>query len=318
MGILFSLVSQSFPPASKYSLNDIPDLDGKIIIVTGGNSGIGKETVKALLEHNAKVYIAARNKTKTEEAIEDLRQQTGKQAVFLQLDLADMKAVKAAAEEFLSKETELHVLYNNGGVMATPADQLTADGYDMQFGTNVLGHFYFTKLLLPILTSTAKASPDNKSRVVNISSLSHIFGGLDFNTFVDGPARRRQSPEQQYGQSKLGNMVFTAELARRYGTEGIVSTAVNPGNINTDIIRNMTGIRALFLKLIFYDVSYGALTQLWAGTSPEGADFNGKYAIPWARIGVPSSASQNPDTGMQLWRWLEEQVEKFETKNSDP
>jgi len=318
MGILFSLVSQSFPPASKYSLNDIPDLDGKIIIVTGGNSGIGKETVKALLEHNAKVYIAARNKTKTEEAIEDLRQQTGKQAVFLQLDLADMKAVKAAAEEFLSKETELHVLYNNGGVMATPADQLTADGYDMQFGTNVLGHFYFTKLLLPILTSTAKASPDNKSRVVNISSLSHIFGGLDFNTFVDGPARRRQSPEQQYGQSKLGNMVFTAELARRYGTEGIVSTAVNPGNINTDIIRNMTGITALFLKLIFYDVSYGALTQLWAGTSPEGADFNGKYAIPWARIGVPSSASQNPDTGMQLWRWLEEQVEKFETKNSDP
>jgi NAD(P)-dependent dehydrogenase (short-subunit alcohol dehydrogenase family) len=126
---------------------------------------------------------------------------------------------------FCSKETELHVLFNNAGVMSPPIEQVTVDGYDMQFGTNVLGkisfssrpnaqlyvwsgHFYFTKLLLPTLIATAKTSPDGKARVVNTSSLMHMFGGLDFNTFKDGPARKKRDGAYLYEQSKRVRQVF--------------------------------------------------------------------------------------------------------------
>ncbi|KAJ7499662.1 NAD-P-binding protein [Mycena latifolia] len=198
---------------------------------------------QALLEHGAKVYIAGRSQTKAEERMALLRQATGKNDLhFLELDLADLAAVKKAAETYLSLETQLHVLFNNGGLMQPPLDQFTAQGYDLQFGTNVLGeskvliylkgHFYFTTLLLPILLATAKTS--------------HV------------------------GKARVGNVVFSAELARQYGAQGL-----------SDPILPM-----------------GALTQLYAGTTAAGAELNGKYLIPWARIGTA-----NP-----LWTWLEEQV----------
>jgi retinol dehydrogenase-12 len=166
-----------------------------------------------------------------------------------------------------SKEKELHVLFNNGyvavlancqnqrnncnflrGVMAPPIEQLTADGYDLQFGTNVVGPFYFTKLLLPTLISTAKSSPDGHARILATASPSHLFVALNFNTFKDGPARKAVSPDDLYAQSKVvcldtsvrlswstnyiyvqGNIVVAKELAKRYGDQGIVSTSLNPG-----------------------------------------------------------------------------------------
>jgi len=143
MGLVLSYLISSFPPASHFTVKDIPDLSGKVIIVTGANTGIGKETAKALLSHNAKVYIAARSKEKAEQAIADLKDQTGKEAIFLKLDLSDLNSVKAAAEEFQSQEKALHVLFNNAGVMMPPMDQLTTQGYDLQIGTNTLGPFYF-------------------------------------------------------------------------------------------------------------------------------------------------------------------------------
>ncbi|KAJ7352040.1 hypothetical protein DFH08DRAFT_693367, partial [Mycena albidolilacea] len=134
-----SAIKQGFPPKSKFSVDDLPDLSGQVIIVTGANIGVGKETVKALLQHNAKVYLAARSPEKAKEAIDDLKSQTGKEAEFLQLDLADLHSVKRAVEKFTEKETRLDVLFNNGGVMGPPIEQLTAQGYDLTFGTNVLG-----------------------------------------------------------------------------------------------------------------------------------------------------------------------------------
>ncbi|KAF5343488.1 hypothetical protein D9758_015647 [Tetrapyrgos nigripes] len=208
------------PPKATWSTAQIPDLSGKVMIVTGGNTGIGKDTIEALLEHNAKVYMASRNTEKAMAAIEDLKTKTGKEALFLKLDLADLKSVKAAAEEFMSKEKELHVLFNNGGVMFCPMEMVTAQGYDLQFGTNVLGHFYFTKLLLPVLLSTAETTK-NPVRVVNTSSVGHVmFTKLDFNSFKDGPARKRLGKYLLYGQSKFGNIVFSNELVRRYGDKG--------------------------------------------------------------------------------------------------
>jgi len=247
MGNVASFLQQSFPPKPTWSTSDIPDLTGQVIIVTGGNTGLGFETAKALLLRNAKVYIGARSQGKAEEAIASLKNLTGKEALFLKLDLADLKAIKAAAEEFLSKEKELHVLYNNGGVMNPPIEQLSADGYDLTFGTNVVGPFYFTKLLLPILLATVKTSPDRHTRIVTTSSSAHMFAHLNFNTFKDGFARKSSSPDFLYGQSKIGNVVVAAELAKRYGDQGIVSISLNPGNIRTDIQKNMTGIKKVVL-----------------------------------------------------------------------
>ncbi|KAG2127571.1 uncharacterized protein EDB93DRAFT_1096508 [Suillus bovinus] len=313
MGNVLSFVADAVPPKATFSANQIPNLTGKVVIVTGANTGIGKETAKVLLAHGAKVYIAARNQAASQEAIRQLKQETGNEAVFLKLDLGDLKAIKASAEEFLSKETQLHVLLNNAGIMGPPIELVTTDGYDLQFGTNVLGHYYFTKLLLPILTSTAKATPDRKVRIVNVASCAHLFGGLDFNTFKDGPARKKCSKATLYNQSKFGNVVLALGLAKRYGDQGIISTALNPGIINSDLLRH-TGtqfpsiVKKILFKAVLYDVSQGALTQLYAATSPEAGSLNGKYLVPWARVKQPRQETQDPQLGKALWDWLEEQV----------
>ncbi|KAJ7209097.1 NAD-P-binding protein [Mycena rebaudengoi] len=309
-----SAFSEFFVPKSTFHVQDIPDLSGKIMMVTGGYGGIGYETTKALLEHNAKVYVAGRSKEKAQEAMERLRKETGKAELhFLALDLADLQSVKKAAEHYLSLETELHVLFNNGGVMNPPGDQLTAQGYDLQFGTNVIGHFYLTKLLLPVLLETAKSSPDGKARVVNTSSFAHtMVGGIDYDTLRDSPQRRKIGSQILYNQSKLGNVVVSAELARRYGEQGLVSTSLNPGNLKTDLARHWTSpgrmVAKLFVYPLLYPVALGALTQLYAGTMPQGTELNGKYLLPWARIGTARPESQDEETGKKLWAWLEEQV----------
>ncbi|TFK24419.1 NAD(P)-binding protein [Coprinopsis marcescibilis] len=309
MGIAWSMYTESYPPRSKFNVEDIPDLSGKVVIVTGGNTGIGKETAKALLLHNAKVYIGARSPEKAEEAIQDLKEQTGKEAFFLKLDLADLKSVKSGAEEYLSKEKELHILFNNAGVMVPPLDMLTTQGYDLQFGTNVLGHFYFTKLLLPILVSTAKASPSGNVRVVNTSSSASRVGKINFNTFKDSPARRKLSPTALYGQSKLGNVIFSNELARRYGDQGIISSSLNPGNIVTNLMRHLPNFVRKIVEFGIHPVTKGALTQLWAGTSDEGLKMNGKYLIPWARYGPQNPLGLDEALAKELWTWLDEQVQ---------
>ncbi|KAK0196652.1 hypothetical protein F5146DRAFT_1217684 [Armillaria mellea] len=314
MGLLHSFIKQTWPPASRFSVDDIPDLTGKVIIVTGGNVGIGYETAKALLTRNARVYIACRSPERAKKAIDQLRAECGgKEAIFLSLDLASLQAVKACAEEFLSKEKELHVLFNNAGVMEPPVDQLTEDGYDLTIGVNVLGHFYLTKLLLPALEAGARASSDGKARVVNTSSFAYeLSSKLEYDLFRDGPARKKgvgSSTEKMYSQSKFGNVVFSTELARRYGAEGIVSTSVNPGHIQTDMQHSLTGIRGLFISRLAYPTPQGALTQLYAGTTAEGANLNGKHLAPWAQVYPLSPASQDPEIGKALWSWLEEQVQ---------
>ncbi|KII88444.1 hypothetical protein PLICRDRAFT_176032 [Plicaturopsis crispa FD-325 SS-3] len=289
---VFEWLRQNFPSKAEWSTDDMPDLNGKVVI--------------ALLEHNAKVYIAGRSQTKVDAAIEDLAATTGKRALPLKLDLADSKSVKAAADDFICKEKELHILFNNAGVMKPPIDQTTADGYDLQFGTSVLGHFYFTKLLLPILTSTAANSPEKSVRVVNLSSILHYLYPLDFDTFKDGPKRRKRSGDALYCQSKYGVLLYAEELAKRYGDQGIISTAVNPGNIRTDLMRHLTRVEDLLLSIILFPLQYGGITPLWAATSPAGASLNGKYLIPWAREGKPRS--HDPRLSSDLWEWLEDQV----------
>ncbi|KAJ2921470.1 hypothetical protein H1R20_g15622, partial [Candolleomyces eurysporus] len=276
------------------------------------DANINLSNLMELLAHNAKVYLGARNREKGEKAIHELKLETGKEGILLELDLSDLKSVKDAAEVFQSKETSLHLLFNNAGVMAPPTEQVTAQGYDMQFGTNVLGHFYFTKLLIPTLLDTAKSTPDWKPRIIHTSSVvSSLASPLDFNTLKDGPTRRSKGPRWLYKQSKLANIMVSNELARRFGEEGIISASVNPGNIRTELRRHMSPTAENILgHLTLYPVQLGALTQLWAGTSDEGRSMNGKYLVPWARYGRPNPAALDEMANNELWKWLEEQVDK--------
>ncbi|KAG1777944.1 hypothetical protein EV702DRAFT_1098748 [Suillus placidus] len=309
MGHIWSAyIRETFPPSTQFHASDVPDMSGKVVLVTGANSGIGKETARVLLTKNAKVYVACRDKAKGEDAIRDLKESTGREASFLQLNLANLESVKASGEEFLRREPVLHVLFNNAGVMTPPLEMVTDDGYDLQFGTNVLGHFYFTKLVMPALLAGAAQSPDGTARIVNTASNAHWFGSLDYNTFKDSPARKKKSPMSLYAQSKMGNILFAAELARRYGNQGIVSTALNPGGIKTELGRYYDSFAKMISNMIFHDVSFGALTQLYAGTTAEGANLNGKYLVPWARIGNTHADAQDPQQASELWNWLEEQV----------
>ncbi|KAJ7601752.1 NAD(P)-binding protein [Roridomyces roridus] len=314
-----SVLGQFFPSKPTWSVDEIPDLTGQVMLVTGGNAGIGRETVKVLLEHNAKVYIAGRNESKCIEAIKDIEVQTGKRAEFLQLDLSDLASVKKAAEEFMRRETRLNVLFNNAGVMWPPMDMMTAQKFDLQFGTNTLGPFYFTKLVLPLLTATA-ASTGTKVRIVNTASLTGELhpqaDGVNYDTLFDGPARRKKDKGYLYGQSKLGNILVSNELARRYTDEGIISIALNPGNLRTELARHEKNpVKMGVIALLRYPVQLGALTQLWAGTMKEAEELNGGYLIPWARIGEMPPAAADLAAGKALWTWLEEQVERFEAGN---
>ncbi|KAF7308854.1 hypothetical protein MKEN_01085300 [Mycena kentingensis (nom. inval.)] len=319
MSALLDMVRQSFPPKTKFTADDVPDLSGKVIIVTGGNSGVGKETARVLLNHNAKVYMASRSDSKAQEAIAELKKLTGKEAIFLKLDLGDLKAVGAAAAEFRSKEPELHVLFNNGGVMMPPIEAMTTDGYDLQFGTNVLGPFHFTQQLLPSLLAGAKSA--HGARVVNTASGMHLMNKLDFKIILDEKQRKKAGQQPLYALSKFAVVTYSAELARRYGDQGLVVTSLHPGVIKTDLHRHMTGVVGgvvnVMERTILHDVSYGALTQLYAGTAVDGAQLNGKlmfdrlhrqYLIPWARVGKPHPQTQDPKLGAELWSWLEEQI----------
>jgi len=308
MGTILSLLSQSFPPKSKFSTDQIPDLTGRITIVTGGNTGIGKETVKALLEHNAKVYLAARSQEKAEATIADLKAKTGKEALFLELDLGNIASVRKAAEEFLSKETELHILFNNAGVMRCPVEMVTADGYDLQFGTNVIGHFLFTELLMPALFAGKETSPDHHSRVITTSSAASYFYTVNWESFRDGPARRKMSTQKLYSQSKFANVLVARQVAKRYADKGIISIPLNPGNISTELQRYMHSLEQKLSSYFIYPASLGALTQLWAGTMPETLNHSGKFLIPWARVGECRKEAYDDELGNRLWSWLEEEV----------
>ncbi|KAH9179021.1 NAD-P-binding protein [Lactarius sanguifluus] len=308
-------LGQLFPPKPTWTAVDVPDQTGKTVVVTGGNGGIGRETARVLLAKGAKVYIATRSEEKSQKVIEELKKETGKDSIFfLKLDLADLVSVKAAAEEYISKETELHTLYNNAGIYAV-VDKVTTQGFDMQFGTNVLGHFYLTKLLLPVLAATAKKTPAGTVRVVNVSSLGHQYvppEGIRWATLGPGndslKARKKFNATKLYGQSKLGNILFSNEFARRYGAEGIVSTSLHPGTINTDLARNWNFLAQFFMRLGTHNVSYGAITSLYAGTAPAAGELNGKYLTAWARVVIPSEKALDTELAKKLWEWCEEQV----------
>jgi NAD(P)-dependent dehydrogenase (short-subunit alcohol dehydrogenase family) len=195
-------------------------IDGKVVIITGANSGIGKETAIDLAKRGGKVYIACRDIKRGEDALKEIKEKSGTDnAYFLQLDLASLDSVREFSRKFHELESQLHILVNNAGVMACPK-ALTKDGFEMQLGTNHLGHFLLTNLLLDLL----KAS--SPSRVVVVSSVLHRLGRIKKEDLM---SEKSYWKWQVYGQSKLANILFTNELAKRLEGSGVTANSLHPG-----------------------------------------------------------------------------------------
>jgi len=277
-----------------------------------------------LVSRNAKVYLATRSEERAQAAIDDNCQSTGKSTIqFLKIDLADLASVRKAAELYISMEQELHVLINNAGVLYSPGiGPQTVQGYDVQFGVHVLGHYFFTLLLMPTLLRTAKGEVSGKPhpvRVVSVSSDAHEMTakeGIVWDSLQRGdaalPARKKLTGTRLYGQSKLGNVLISSELARRYGDQGLVAISLHPGGASSELLRNLHPIIAWIVeKIRIYPVSLGAITSLYAATSEAALQMNGEYLTAWARRQVPSKHAQNREMAERLWKWCEEQVSNF-------
>ncbi|XP_028989939.1 retinol dehydrogenase 13-like [Betta splendens] len=208
-------------------------IDGKTVVVTGANTGIGKETARELAKRGAWVIMGCRDMEKCEAAAKEIRGKTLNHHVCARhLDLASMKSIREFAERIKKEEQHVDILINNAGVMRCPAWK-TEDGFDMQFGVNHLGHFLLTNLLLDKLKESAP------SRVINLASLAHIVGKIDFEDL--NWEKKKFDTKQAYCQSKLANVLFTRELAKRLQGTGVTVNAVHPGVVATELGRH-TGL----------------------------------------------------------------------------
>ena len=297
-------------PEGKWTAADVPDQSGRVAIVTGANTGIGYETAAVLARHGAHVVLAVRNLEKGNAALARIIAASPKaDATLQQLDLTSLDSVRRAAEALRKAYSRIDLLVNNAGVMYTSKQQ-TEDGFELQFGTNHLGHFALTGLLLDHLL------PVRGSRVVTVSSQGHrIWAAIHFD---DLQWERRYDRVSAYGQAKLANLLFTYELQRRLAAKEArtIAVAAHPGATNTELTRNLPSIikpaAAVLWPLVSQGAAMGALPTLRAATDPsvEGGQYYGPDGIGEQR-GHPKlvkSSAQSHDEELQrrLWTVSEE------------
>ncbi|KAK4866737.1 hypothetical protein LT330_007900 [Penicillium expansum] len=302
-------------PTITYNPDSIPDLSGKVILITGGTGGLGAESARRLAQKSpAHIYISGRKAASADAVIQQIRQSGSKTPVtFLPCDLASLASVKQAAESFLAQESRLDILMCNAGIMATPPG-LTADGYEIQFGTNHLGHALLIRKLLPLLQTSAEAAD---VRIILLTSLGfkmHPGGGIVFDAVRTKQEFSAFGGWIRYGQSKLANLLYARELARRYPT--ITSISVTPGVVNTGLVENLGRFNRAFVWVTnlgqLMKPEEGAYNQLWASTIAKHTLQNGQFYEP---VGVLSNkldkASQDAALAKRLWDWTEEALQAY-------
>ncbi|KAE9376228.1 NAD(P)-binding protein [Stipitochalara longipes BDJ] len=309
--MLGGIVDNGFRPD-----DDIPHLTGKVILVTGGNSGLGEESILQLSKHKpSQIFLAARSAEKGQAAINKISEAVpGANITFLQLDLTSFASITEAVKVVNSSVKRLDILMNNAGIMMTPPST-TKDGYEIQFGTNHMGHALLTKLLLPKLLSTSK-EPDADVRIITLSSIGHEWapkGGLQLDNAHS--EQKSISSRERYGQSKLANILYSNELARRYPAIRCIS--VHPGSVKTGLSRGLKESYPLAASIITFaqwtglfslNVQQGTLNQLWAATSNKAQ--SGKYYNP-VGFEVPGSKyARDSELGKKLWDFTQVELDK--------
>lgn len=310
--------------SERWKAEDISSQTGKRFLITGANSGIGYHAALKLARKDADLILACRDRRKGEEAMIRLREEApGARMELAILDLASLASVRAIAAEELARNRPLHVLINNAGIMAVPRRTETADGFEMQFGTNVLGHFALTGLLLPALERASAASSE-PPRVVTIASLAHKRTHLELD---DLQSVKKYSPLRAYQQSKLANLMLAFELSRRLraSSSPVISVAAHPGVASTAIFRTddrsatAKALRSVIghaIGILLNTDAEGALPTLFAATSPAAED--GAYYGPRGfgemrgeTVGPAKIAPQALDqaAAKRLWQICEELTE---------
>ncbi|MEU8074911.1 SDR family NAD(P)-dependent oxidoreductase [Catellatospora citrea] len=292
--------------AGRWTAADVPDQTGRVAVITGANTGIGFEAAKVLAARGATVVLACRNPDRAGDARNRLTASTpGARVEFLRLDLSSLASIREAAAELRGRHPEIDLLVNNAGVMWTPPST-TADGFELQFGTNHLGHFAFTGLVLDRLL------PVVGSRVVTVSSMGHRTGQLDFD---DLQSERSYGRHRAYAASKLANLMFTYELQRRLETAAAHTTALaaHPGGAGTELMRNspplIRFLNPVFGPLVTQSAERGALPTLRAATDPfaRGGEYYGPDGLGEVK-GFPKrvgSTARSHDKLAQRRLWQE-------------
>lgn len=278
-------------------------MQGKTILITGGNAGIGKATVYQLAEMGAKVTIACRDIRRSESVARKIQKSTGNQHIsVLACDLASFSSIENAVQQFKKQYDHLDVLINNAGIFSTRL-QKTQEGFEQQFGVNHLGHFLLTKLLLGRLKASFHA------RVINVTSVAHFKGTINFDSFR-GEVKPYNGLEA-YAQSKLANVLFTREMARRFPS--IQCNCLHPGVVRTGIGTKNTKWSMSLLWMIWKPFmcspERGAKTSVYLASSPMLKGVSGKYFDHCQKQQQPSSLAINDRLACQLWNTSEELVE---------
>ncbi|MDT5300106.1 MAG: hypothetical protein QOG79_3348 [Mycobacterium sp.] len=292
---------------SKWTAADVPDQTGRVAIVTGSNTGLGYDTAQALAAHGAKVVLAVRDTDKGNAAAARIVGTSPTADVAVQpLDLGSLQSIRTSAEELKAAYPRIDLLINNAGVMYPSPRQTTKDGFELQFGTNHLGHFALTGLLLENLL------PVDGSRVVTVSSVGHrVLAKIHFD---DLQWERSYNRVAAYGQSKLANLLFTYELQRRLGghNEPTVAVAAHPGLSDTDLARHMPSVLVPVVRLMSQSPAMGALPTLRAATDPavQGGQYYGPDGIGESsghpKVVKSSAQSHDQDIQGRLWTVSEE------------
>ena len=282
-------LGSSGPPGS----SALPGCSGRTFLVTGGNTGIGRATATALAQGGGRVYIACRSSSAGSTAVEEIRAASGADSVWLlPLDLASLASVRDCAAAFLKRDEPLHVLINNAGLGGQRG--LTADGFELHFGVNHLGHFALTNLLLERLKASGPGS-----RIVSVSSAAHYGApGIDF----DALRRRTRSftGQREYAVSKLCNVLFTQELARRLHGAGMTTYVLHPGVVASDIWRRVPRPARALIKRRMLTVEAGAVTSVYCATSGAVASESGMY-YDKCQVRKPSRVA-TPELAELLWK----------------
>jgi dehydrogenase/reductase SDR family protein 13 len=278
----------------------MPDVKGRSFLVTGASSGIGLATADALLGLGGKVTVAARSEAKTRPVIDALKaKHPGAEIEFLQLDLADLAATKRSAEAFLATGRPLDVLINNAGLAG--ATGLTKDGFDITVGTDFLGPYLFTKLLLPKL----EAAP--QGRIVNVASEAHYQAkGLDWASFTRSAPSQRASLKQ-YSYAKLMNVHHAKELARQLTGTKVTTYSLHPGVVASDAWRELPRPIAWFIKLFMISIEEGAKTSVYCATDPGLATTSGRYYDKSAEK-RPSRHADDEALAKEVFAWADKAI----------
>ncbi|KAA0201513.1 hypothetical protein HAZT_HAZT005400 [Hyalella azteca] len=274
-------------------------LEGKTVIVTGSNTGIGRETALELARRKARVIMACRNLTKCKLARKEIIAETlNRNVVCRECDLSSFESIRQFAARICAKESTVDILINNAGVMRCPRT-LSKDGIELQLATNHLGHFLLTMLLLDKITAS------ENGRIVNVSSIAHMRGSINFD---DLNSEKNYDPSSAYDQSKLANVMFTLRLAKELQGTGVTCSAVHPGLVNTEIGRHMSVYKSwlslLFLRpflwLFLKTPRQGAQTTLYAVLSPDATKSGAYYSDQ--REATPAASALDEAAQERLWQ----------------